>query len=119
MKPARTSGISTAHTKPAEEAAAERRFRLVVEAAPNAMVMVNRAAEIVLVNAQAERVFGYSRTELLGQPIEVLVPERFRSGHAEMCVGFLRRAAATVNGRQSAICSVARRTVANSRSRSG
>jgi two-component system, LuxR family, sensor kinase FixL len=71
-----------------EETAAERRFRLVVEAAPNAMVMVNRAAEIVLVNAQAERVFGYSRTELLGQPIEVLVPERFRSGHAEMCVGF-------------------------------
>jgi two-component system sensor kinase FixL len=68
--------------------AAENRFRLVVEAAPNAMVMVNRAAEIVLVNAQAERVFEYSRTELLGQAIEVLVPERFRSGHAEMCVGF-------------------------------
>lgn len=70
------------------DAVAERRFRLVVEAAPNAIVMVNRAGEIVLVNAQAERVFEYSRTELLGQRIEVLVPERFRSGHAEMCTGF-------------------------------
>ena len=68
--------------------AAENRFRLVVEAAPNAMVMVNRAGEIVLVNAQAERVFEYSRTELLGQPVEMLVPERFRSGHAEMCASF-------------------------------
>ena len=70
------------------ETTAQRRFRLVVEAAPNAIVMVNSAGEIVLVNAQAERVFEYSRTELLGQPLEVLVPERFRSGHAAMCVGF-------------------------------
>jgi two-component system sensor kinase FixL len=70
------------------ETAAQRRFRLVVEAAPNAMVMVNGTGEIVLVNAQAERVFEYSRTELLGKPIEVLIPERFRSGHAAMCVGF-------------------------------
>ena len=70
------------------ETTAQRRFRLVVEAAPNAIVMVNSTGEIVLVNAQTERVSGYSRTELLGQPIEVLVPERFRSGHAAMCVGF-------------------------------
>ena len=70
------------------ETTAERRFRLVVEAAPNAMVMVNSTGEIVLVNAQAERVFEYSRTELLGQPIEMLVPERFRSGHVEMRASF-------------------------------
>jgi two-component system sensor kinase FixL len=70
------------------ETTAQRRFRLVVEAAPNAMVMVNRGGEIVLVNAQAERVFEYSRSELLGQRIEVLVPERFRSGHAAMCASF-------------------------------
>ncbi len=60
---------------------AEQRFRLVVEAAPNAMVMINSAGEIVMVNAQAERVFGYSRTELLGRGVEMLVPERFRGHH--------------------------------------
>lgn len=64
-----------------QERAAEQRFRLVVEAAPNAMVMIDQAGDIVMVNAQAERVFGYSRTELLGQPVEMLVPERFRGDH--------------------------------------
>jgi PAS domain S-box-containing protein len=72
-----------------EEIAAERRFRLVVEAAPNAMMMINRAGEIVIVNAQAERVFGYSRAELLGQPVEMLVPERFRSHHPGMRATFI------------------------------
>ena len=52
----------------------EERFRRVVESAPNAIVMINPAGEIVMVNAQAERVFGYSREELLGQPVEMLVP---------------------------------------------
>ena len=61
--------------------AAEQRFRLVVEAAPNAMVMINQAGAIVMVNAEAERYFGYSRAELLGQLVEMLVPERFRGDH--------------------------------------
>ena len=52
------------------------------------MVMINRAGEIVMVNAQAERAFGYARTELLGQPVEMLVPERFRSHHPEMRAAF-------------------------------
>lgn len=59
----------------------EERFRRVVEAAPNAMVMVNARGIIDMVNAQAEKVFGYDRAELLGQPIEVLVPARFRPQH--------------------------------------
>jgi two-component system sensor kinase FixL len=59
----------------------EERFRRVVEAAPNAMVMVNVQGRIEMVNAQAERDFGYSRAELLGQPVEVLIPERFRRAH--------------------------------------
>ncbi len=71
-----------------QDMAAERRFRLVVEAAPNAMVMVNRAGEIVMVNAEAERVFGYPRAELLGQPVEMLVPERFRDHHPGMRTAF-------------------------------
>src|SRR6185369_6749289 len=61
--------------------AAERRFRLVVEAAPSAMVMVDRTGAISLVNAQAERMFGYSRDELLGQSVETLVPARYRGHH--------------------------------------
>ena len=68
-------------TSPKAESADERRFRVVVEAALCAMVMIDRAGKIVMVNAQAERVFGYSRAELIGQPIEMLVPERFRGHH--------------------------------------
>jgi two-component system sensor kinase FixL len=67
-----------------QEIAAERRLRLVVEAAPNAVVMINPAGEIVMVNAQAEQVFGYSRAELLGQPVEMLVPQRFRGNHPDL-----------------------------------
>jgi PAS domain S-box-containing protein len=59
----------------------EERFRRVVEAAPSAMVMISRSGMIEMVNNQAERVFGYSRSEMLGQPVEMLVPGRFRHGH--------------------------------------
>jgi PAS domain S-box-containing protein len=57
------------------------RFRVAVEAAPSGMVLVDRAGRIVLVNALAEKLFGYSRDELVGQRIEMLVPERFRGKH--------------------------------------
>jgi PAS domain S-box-containing protein len=66
----------------------EGRFHLVVEAAPNAMLMVNREGMITLVNAQVEKVFGYARQELIGQPIEILVPERFRASHPGYRKGF-------------------------------
>lgn len=56
-------------------------FRLAVESAPNAMILVDAAGKLILVNAQAEKLFGYSRAELLGQSIEKLVPERFRAAH--------------------------------------
>ncbi len=59
----------------------EERFRRVVESAPNAMLMINARGQIEMLNAQAERVFGYARSELLGQSIERLVPERFRNMH--------------------------------------
>ncbi len=64
-----------------ERKRAENRIRLVVEAAPNAMVMIDRQGEIVLVNSQTEQIFGYDRKELIGQKIEILVPERYRGGH--------------------------------------
>ena len=60
---------------------AEERFQLVVEAAPSAMLMVGNDARISLVNSQTEKLFGYSRQELLGQSIVRLVPQKFRSRH--------------------------------------
>jgi PAS domain S-box-containing protein len=67
---------------------AEARFRLAVEASPDAMIMVDRAGSIVLVNTRAEKLFGYSRDELLGRKIELLVPPRFRDAHPGHRAGF-------------------------------
>jgi len=67
----------------------EERFRRVVEAAPSAMIMVNQEGQITLANQQAEKTFGYSREELLGRPIEMLVPERLRSGYRDFRHGYL------------------------------
>ena len=62
--------------------ASEQRYRLLVEHAPDAMVVVDVEGRIVLVNAQAETLFGYPRGEMLGQPMELLVPHGARNRHA-------------------------------------
>ncbi|NKE44220.1 PAS domain S-box protein [Roseomonas frigidaquae] len=72
----------------ASRGAGEERFRQVVEAAPNAMVMINAAGQIEMVNAQAERVFGYRRDEMLGRPVDMLVPEGSRDLHPALRRGF-------------------------------
>jgi PAS domain S-box-containing protein len=64
-----------------ESAVLEQRFRGLAEAAPDAMILVNADGRIVLQNAEAERLFGYSRDELVGRPVDSLVPERFRERH--------------------------------------
>jgi PAS domain S-box-containing protein len=58
-------------------------FRALLESAPDAMVIVDNGGTIVLVNSQTERLFGYPRQELLGQPVEMLVPYRFQARHPE------------------------------------
>ncbi len=76
----------------------ELRFREVVEASPNAMVMTDRNGKIGLVNRQAETLFGHARADLLGRPIEILVPERFRRAHAGLHVAFFAAPRARMMG---------------------
>ncbi|WP_068829403.1 CHASE domain-containing protein [Pseudomonas sp. BMS12] len=68
----------------------EGRFRLVVEASPNAMVLVDSDGRIAMVNQQTEQMFGYPRAELLGQPVERLLPESLRHGHVDMRKAFYK-----------------------------
>ena len=77
---------------------AEEKFRRVVEFSPNAIVLVNREGKIILVNAQTERLFGYSREELINQSIEMLVPERFRSTHPGYRTDFFAHPASRAMG---------------------
>ncbi|HYP76774.1 MAG TPA: PAS domain S-box protein [Polyangiaceae bacterium] len=64
--------------------------RQLLDSAPDAMVVMNGGGRIELVNLQTERLFGYPRAELLGQPIELLIPERFRAAHVDHRSGFVR-----------------------------
>jgi len=70
--------------------ASEQRFRAVVESVPAAILLVDDGGSITLANAQAEAVFGYPRAELLAQPLEMLIPERFRIAHSGLRSDYAR-----------------------------
>jgi len=73
-----------------QQSAVDAKFKSLLEAAPDAMVIANVDGTIVFVNGQAEALFGYARAELIGQPIELLLPERFRTAHTSHRTDFVR-----------------------------
>lgn len=81
-----------------ERKEAEKQFRQVVESAPNGMLVVNQEGVITLVNSQLEQYFGYDRQELMGQPVEILLPERFRSQHPSQRASFYHNPQARAMG---------------------
>jgi protein-histidine pros-kinase len=66
-------------------------LRGLLESAPDGMVIIDAAGSIRVVNAQTERLFGYAREDLIGQPVEVLIPQRFRTGHVQRRTDYTAR----------------------------
>jgi protein-histidine pros-kinase len=84
-------GLFFLNTSAGERRLAERRiarFSHLLESTPDAILMVDRRGRIVLTNSQAEKTFGYPRSELIGQPVEMLLPARYRGGHGAHREGF-------------------------------
>lgn len=75
----------------AQRERAEERFRNAVESSPHGMLMIDARARIVLLNRATERIFGYTREELIGASVETLVPERFRDAHPAHRAAFFAR----------------------------
>lgn len=86
-RPARMTGTALDFT---EQRATEEKFRTLLEVAPDAYLMVDREGRIVLVNQQAERLFGYTRAELLELGVEDLVPDALRARHSAHREGYMR-----------------------------
>ena len=81
-------GISAITRDMTERNRTHARFLALLEAAPDATVCVDSGGQIVLVNAQAERLFGYPREELAGQPVEILVPDAIKAAHPALRAGY-------------------------------
>jgi PAS domain S-box-containing protein len=77
---------------------AEQRFRGLLESAPDALVIVDESGAIVLVNARTEQLFGYSREELVGEPIEILLPKALGPRHLTHREGFIAEPRARAMG---------------------
>src|SRR5438552_344047 len=85
--PDRASGIRR-RRRMSEARPGELMFRGLLETAPDAMIIVDGDGKIVLVHSQTERLVGHARQEIVGQPVETLVPERFRANHPAHRTGY-------------------------------
>ncbi|MFC6098089.1 PAS domain S-box protein [Flavobacterium qiangtangense] len=72
-----------------EQTATEQKFRTIIENAPDALIIANATGKIEMLNSRSEVLFGYNSDELIGQPVEMLMPERFRQGHPTKRQGFV------------------------------
>ena len=70
---------------------AEQKFRALVETSPQAIIIHDANGKIAIVNSEAEHIFGYRRQELIGQPVEILMPARFRAKHVEERQAYIRK----------------------------
>jgi PAS domain S-box-containing protein len=78
--------------------ASEEQFRAVVESVPNALLLVDGRGKVTLTNPQAHALFGYAREELIGRPVELLIPKRYRSAHENYRQSYAADARARVMG---------------------
>ncbi|WP_018353328.1 PAS domain S-box protein [Longispora albida] len=83
--------VDVTATKPIEDVLkdSEERFQMLLASVPDAVVGIDADGVIVLANERTTELFGYSEVELVGQPVELLVPERFRASHTRSCDGYL------------------------------
>ena len=81
----------------------EERFRLVVQSAPSAMIVVDKKGKIILANVNAENLFGYGANELMGQPVELLVPHQFRAVHSQLHRDYLDQPQALAIGKRGSL----------------
>lgn len=87
-----------AHRIELERDEAEKLFHKIVEFSPTAKIVIDQKGNIVLINAQAEKLFLYSRQELIGRPIEMLMPARFQKHHPGQVAGFVAHPQARAMG---------------------